>query len=724
MTEQSVTEVNNPREENDNEETIPRYTSSTCLSFTELLASQTDILNKVLECGFSQPTPVQSQAVPLVLSGKDTIVQASTGSGKTLVFLVGLLAHLSKDNPPRNSTYALILVPTRELALQIADVFKTLTNDIAPVVIIGGDNMQGQVQKLREDARVVIGTPGRVRDIMRRPLDLRNCHYFVLDEADEMLSIGFLDDVRAILSRLPDNRQGVFVSATITPRVEMIASAFLTKPELVAVSAEVDQVPAIEHLYVNVGNELTAKPVALSDIIETERPLSAIIFCNTRSDTKLVEVFLRRRGFDARRINSDLTQKQRRKIMQKIRNQDLQFLVATDVAARGIDLEHIELVVNYSIHEQPEVYVHRTGRTGRAGRRGRAISLVSARDFQSFHFLKKMVDVKFKEYKLPNTDEISGARLAHLYEILRKEKIEVNERDLLLARKLIAEMSSIGAPEDQELLIAKLSKYTIEHLLSSETGSLDEEIAADDLSNTESDADYHHSSEHHRSKRDIKDRSQDDYRDSNRNERRPHGRRDHDTREGDIKSRSHSTRETENVPLSPQSKPSKDSTPPPTGIVASGLNEKVPAGFPPSVEHHISPHTEVRVFFSQGTNQGMTEPEFVKLAEEFAELKQSDIIHVAFRDNYGFVDLKQGKAQILIDNLNGIEYNGETLEVELATVLDSNRPEKSRYGKGHDRQGGHHNRRMHDGGHDRNRRDHGRGRREDRGRHQRRNNDF
>lgn len=658
-------------------------------SFAAILTGYKSLLAKVDAFGFTTPTPVQRMAIPEVLRKEDTIVQASTGSGKTLVYLIGMLARIHRENPPHDVPFSLVLVPTRELAVQICEVLCNLDPDVSPVCVIGGDDIHGQTQKLREDARIVVGTPGRIRDIMRRSLDLRSCKYFVLDEADEMLSIGFLDDVRAILSRLPDVRQGVFISATITPRVEMIASAFLTKPKIVSVALEDDQVPSIEHLYLNVGNELTAKPTALCDIIEAERPLSAIIFCNTRSETKLVEIFLRGRGFDARRINSDLTQKQRGKIMQRIRNRDLQFLVATDVAARGIDLEHIELVVNYSIHDKPEVYVHRTGRTGRAGRSGRAISLVGAKDFGAFHFLKKTSDINFTEHKLPSAEEIAGARLAHLYEIIRKENITTSERDILLARKLIAELGLSGNPEDQEAFIAKLVKYTIEHMLTTETGSLEDEIVDEDAS---SERTTHGAGQDDSSLRQSR-KSQQAQRQTHAESRGRHGER-HGERYGERRNDKRDNREvrgerkSQGIPehFSPDAT-ERENMDRSDGTLRDFSEDKA-AAFP---SHHNEEsityndrhssrmsHDEVSITISQGIAQGLTEEEFRRLAADFSEISDKDIRRVVMGSSNGFANIKAQSADTLIENLDGIEYNGETLNIMLTTPSNTSGRVRSR----------------------------------------------
>lgn len=437
-------------------------------TFKEIVTNSA-VLAALEKLKITSPTPVQSQAIPCALSGKDIIVQAKTGSGKTLAFVLPLLAHLEKASDQR-STFALIISPTRELANQICSVIASVTDKVAPVCLIGGASMRDQEEALERDRRVIVGTPGRIMDFIRqRHVILRKCQYFVLDEADEMLSMGFLEEVRAILSRLPDRRQGLFISATITPRVDMLANSFLSKPERIIVNSQGEERAPIEHLYCEVVNEITAKANAVCDLIETQRPRSTVIFCNTKSDTELVEVFLRRRGFNARRLNSDLPQRERDMIMAKIRAGELQILIATDIAARGLDVEQIDLVFNYAIPEESEVYIHRTGRTGRAGRSGRAVSLIGPQDFTAFQSLKRFLNFELTKIALPSEEDVLNARLAHFYEIVREQEIEVQQKELLLAKKLLLELGGLEEPgEEFAIMVAKLCRFTIEHCVKQE----------------------------------------------------------------------------------------------------------------------------------------------------------------------------------------------------------------------------------------------------------------
>jgi len=358
------------------------------------------ILVALEKLGITLATDVQARSIPEALLGKDIVVQAQTGSGKTFAFSIPIILQL-KNLINTVGTQALILAPTRELALQVKDAISSIAPDFQPACLIGGRKESLNVKELETDDRIVVGTPGRVLDfIKQRQVDLRQCKYFVLDEADEMLGVGFLQDVQSILSKLPKQRQGYFFSATITPRVVSLARSFLTEPKFITIETEADTAPEIQHLFVKVDNGVACKADAMHAILQKEKPESCLIFCNTKSDSELLEILLRKRGVESARFNSDLSQAQREKMLEKFRSGALKILIGTDIAARGIDVKHLDLVINYSIHDQPETYVHRTGRTGRAGRPGRAISLIGPQDFSAFHSLNKNMSIPMTEMSL------------------------------------------------------------------------------------------------------------------------------------------------------------------------------------------------------------------------------------------------------------------------------------------------------------------------------------
>jgi len=420
--------------------------TSPAASFTEIVSSPM-ILESLSRMGLNVPTAVQRETIPAALAGSDIIAQAKTGSGKTLAFAIPLVSVVERSSD-RTQTLAIVLTPTRELANQICEVVSSLSSDIQPVCVIGGMSSSSQVRALANDRRVVVGTPGRIMDLMGQgEISLRSCKFFAVDEVDEMFSMDFAEAVREILRELPKARQGMFVSATVTPRVETFAKNFLTKPRLIMVNSPEESQPKIEHRFYKVGSGVTDKVTALCDLIEVLTPNSAIIFCNTKSDTELVEVYLRRRGYDARLINSDLNQPQRDAIMNLIRSNKLRFLVGTDIAARGIDIAQIDLVVNYSLSDQHEIYVHRTGRTGRAGREGRAISLIGPHDFGNFMNLKRHLPIQIQEYELPSEGEVLQARITHLLTVLGEiGAAEPQLRDKQLAIALLQQVGILPEP--------------------------------------------------------------------------------------------------------------------------------------------------------------------------------------------------------------------------------------------------------------------------------------
>lgn len=653
-------------------------------TFPELLAGRCsdDFISSITSLGFTYPTDVQSAVVPVATEGKDVLVQAKTGSGKTLAFVIPLLIRLEKLKAEGTSItlpYSLIVTPTRELAVQISDVIRSVTRGaIEPNCIIGGTSMDAQKKRLKQDPLIVVGTPGRLLDLIRqKELNLKQCRYFVLDEVDEMLSIGFIDDVRALLSRLPDERQGLFVSATISPRVEMLAQNFLEKPELIIVGADTKDLPPVEHMYYEVSSEMMAKPAALSDIIETLRPASAIVFCNTKSDTELVEVFLRRRGFDARKINSDLSQRQRLRVMQKIKNKELQFLIATDIAARGLDIESLDLVVNFAIHDQAESYVHRSGRTGRAGRPGKAISLVSPRDFASFHQLTKLTNFTFKKMSLPTDQEVADARTAHVYEILREQHHELKERDILVSRKLLADVGGIAEPsEELEAIVAKLCRSVVEHAVATSVKSLDAEMSEGEAGGEEGDG----GDRRERQGRDRGDRGGER---RDRGERGEGGRRDRREDRGD-------NRRDERRGSGERREGHRAE-----GEGQDEWQEGKPAD--PTDEYRSQPRKEddpfTRMYVGQGTKHGLDQSTLVSLLNEFAGVPENDVYSSTMREHYGFFDVRLSSAKKIMEAMGSFDYDSRPLALEIATVFHS----RDNEGGGR-RGGGGHGRGRHGGG--------------------------
>ena len=375
------------------------------LGFHQLGLSQG--MQKVLEdVEYFQPTPVQETTVPLVVSGIDLIVQSQTGTGKTAAFAIPL----SEKLDAKAQVQALVLTPTRELAKQVAEEFDRLGafRGIKSAAVYGGAGFGPQITALKK-AQVVVATPGRLLDHVRRGnLDLSQVGIFVLDEADEMLSMGFEQEVSSIIDLLPEEKQSLLFSATVTEDIKRLGSRFLQHPEYLSFSADSVAARSVEHFYFVVnGNSLLRD---LSYLIEFYQPPSALIFCNTRDDTVLVQSYLQKRGYSAEMINGDLPQGERERALLAVAEGETRFLVATDVAARGIDISGLPYVINYMMPENPESYIHRTGRTGRAGQHGVALSLMTPLQIGTFYQLKTIYHLDMVEQQVPSREEILAVR--------------------------------------------------------------------------------------------------------------------------------------------------------------------------------------------------------------------------------------------------------------------------------------------------------------------------
>ncbi|MFK7896971.1 MAG: DEAD/DEAH box helicase [Myxococcota bacterium] len=363
-----------------------------------------DIQRAILDLGWHTPTPVQAAAIPKMRVGNDLIVQAMTGSGKTGAFGIPLVEQIDTE---LKETQAIVLLPTRELANQVAIELDQLGQyrGVNTLPIYGGVAYGPQLEGLERGAHIVVGTPGRILDHLKNGrMDLSHTKVLVLDEADEMLSLGFWPDMKEVASFLPRKRQSHLFSATMPEKVRSLSRFFLTDAEDVTIENEHGSPQKISHYFYMVT--AAQKEASLARILDYEDPESAIIFCNTKADVRYVTGFLKKRGHNADQISGDLAQAAREKAIAKIKNGKLRFLVATDVAARGIDISDLAYVVNYTTSDSPEVYVHRTGRTGRAGKSGVAISLVSGLDIGNFKYMQTVAKIKVTEKKVPSERDI------------------------------------------------------------------------------------------------------------------------------------------------------------------------------------------------------------------------------------------------------------------------------------------------------------------------------
>jgi ATP-dependent RNA helicase DeaD len=377
-------------------------------SFGELGLSD-DVLGTLEELGYEEPTPVQVIAIPLLLQGRDVIGSAATGTGKTAAFALPLVERI--DTAGRK-VGALVLAPTRELAVQVAEAIHRYgkRRGVRVLPIYGGQPIERQLGALRRGVNVVVGTPGRVLDhLRRRSLDLSEVRYVILDEADEMLDMGFIEDIEAILGETPEERQTALFSATFPPRIRELAERHLREPERLAVKRAVLETPLVRQIAY-----LVARPhklEALARILDLEGATSAIIFCRTRNEVDELSESLGIRGFRPEALHGGLNQTQRDRVMARFREGVADLLIATDVAARGLDVQHVSHVVNYDIPQSPEVYVHRIGRTGRAGREGTAITLVQPREHRLLKNIERVVRQRIDLARIPTVADLRARRM-------------------------------------------------------------------------------------------------------------------------------------------------------------------------------------------------------------------------------------------------------------------------------------------------------------------------
>lgn len=377
---------------------------------TELTAP---ILRAVAEMGFEEMTPIQTAAIPVVLEGKDIIGQAQTGTGKTAAFGIPLLQRV---NPKDRSLQALVLCPTRELAIQVAEEIRKLAkfmHGIKVLPIYGGQDITKQIRSLKGGVQVIIGTPGRVMDHMRRhTLKMGTVKTVTLDEADEMLNMGFREDIELILNELPEERQTLLFSATMPQPIMDLAAAYQKDAELVRVVKRELTVPKIEQYYYEVRQK--NKPEVLSRLLDMYDPKRALVFCNTKKLVDELVSELQLRGYFADGLHGDLKQQQRDRVMEAFRSGKIDILVATDVAARGIDVDDVEAVFNYDVPQDDEYYVHRIGRTGRAGRVGTSHTLVVGREIYKLKDIMRYCKTKIHMRPVPSVNDINTIRAEKL----------------------------------------------------------------------------------------------------------------------------------------------------------------------------------------------------------------------------------------------------------------------------------------------------------------------
>jgi ATP-dependent RNA helicase DeaD len=390
------------------------------------------LLQAIKELGYDQPTPIQIQAIPVLLSGRDMVGQAQTGTGKTAAFALPML---QKIEPGQKHVQALVMAPTRELAIQVAEAIRQMASAsrLRVMAIYGGQSYTIQTRQLERGMDVVVGTPGRMIDLInQKKLDLSHVRFLVLDEADEMLEMGFVDDVETILKQVPEERQVALFSATMPEAVRKLSAKYLKDPLRVRIDPTHITVAETEQRYYRVRED--DKLSALTRLLEMEEVKSALIFARTKARTQELADELNRRGYPAESLHGDLNQARREMVLNRFRNSTVTLLVATDVAARGLDIDDISHVFNFDIPQDAEDYVHRIGRTGRAGRKGIAVTFITPRERRGLGFIEAYTKQPLKECRIPGRVEIQARRdelfLQRLTEQLGKGKI-THERALI-----------------------------------------------------------------------------------------------------------------------------------------------------------------------------------------------------------------------------------------------------------------------------------------------------
>ncbi|MFK8068708.1 MAG: DEAD/DEAH box helicase [Gammaproteobacteria bacterium] len=434
-------------------------TSDTVTAFNQL-ALDKSLLKALNDVGYETPSPIQAETIPLILEGKDIIGQAQTGTGKTAAFALPFLSNLDlKQKDPQ----VLVLAPTRELAIQVSEAFQSYARHLKGFHVLpvyGGQEYGGQIRSLKRGVHVVVGTPGRVMDHMRKgTLKLDNLKALVLDEADEMLRMGFIDDVEWVLEQTPPTRQIALFSATMPSQIRRIATKYLNNPEQITIKVKTTTAETIRQRYC-VVNGMNNKLEALTRILEAETFEAILIFVRTKTATVELAEKLEARGYASAALNGDIAQNQRERTVNRLKKGQLDLLVATDVAARGLDVERISHVINFDIPHDTESYVHRIGRTGRAGREGDAILFVAPREKRMLGAIEKATRKKIEQMELPSTDAINERRVVQF-----KQRISdtLESESLKFFSNLIGEYQQESGVSGEDIAAA------LAHLLQGDT---------------------------------------------------------------------------------------------------------------------------------------------------------------------------------------------------------------------------------------------------------------
>ena len=607
------------------------------------------------DLGWDNPTPVQVACYEKAIAGTDLIVQSRTGTGKTAAFGIPLVDRLVDDTP---GVQALILAPTRELALQSSREIGRLAAhvDLETVAIYGGAPMEKQVRALEAGAQIVSGTPGRVLDHLRRgTLDASGLKALVLDEADEMLSMGFAEELNAIIELLPKKgRQTLLFSATVDGPVERVGSRHMTDPERVELSGDAVGALGVQHFIYMVSGK--ARSQDLVKILEIEDPESAIVFCNTKRDTEQVAAALQNAGYAADWLNGDLPQGEREKVMRRTRESELRFLVATDVAARGIDISHLTHVINFALPDHLEQYIHRTGRTGRAGRTGTAISLVAPQELGTLYYLRLQYKIFPVERSMPSAGEERTRKEMDRVEMLRNLAVEPTDIDLAVARRLLT-------LSDPETVVAGL----VRSMFGTQDDADVDEAAAEKRRDkapprVEDEPERAETSERKRRKR---RKSRDEPREE-REARREARREERREPEGEEESAMGAALEVEADAAATEAAADHPFEVEEERERSSEREAPSERGRSRRRDEEDDDADQARLYVSVGRKDGVRVGDLNRLFQDSGGLSREEVGRIRLRDKHSFVSVPKTKVDAVIDALQGLDFHDRELKVEPA----------------------------------------------------------
>jgi ATP-dependent RNA helicase DeaD len=580
------------------------------------LGLRTEIVQALDELGFENPTPIQEKAIPQVLdSKKDLIALAQTGTGKTAAFSLPVLQQL--DESSRN-IQSIVICPTRELCLQIATDMQKFAKfmDLKTVAVYGGTSIEGQIRDIKRGAQVIIGTPGRTVDLInRRVLKLQDVKFVVLDEADEMLTMGFKDDLDTILAQTPKEKQTLLFSATLPSGIKKITRDYMNDPIEVSVAGGNEGTKNVEHHYYLV--DARNKYECLKRLADVNPQIYGIVFCRTRRETQEIADKLMQDGYNADSIHGDLSQQQRDGIMSRFRNRKIQLLVATDVAARGIDVDDITHVINYNLPDEEEVYIHRSGRTGRAGKHGISIAIIHSRERGKLKSVERKLKRTFEQRPVPTGQEICETQLYTIVE--RLSKLDINEKQI--EPFLPAILEQLGHLTKEDL---------IKHLVSFEFNKfLDYYKNARDLNNL--------SSKNDRRDRDDRPRDRDRGRDSDRSRDRGRDRDRSSSRSSD-----------------------------------RDFGDERPKRKTGSERFQDDNGKFTRFHINLGTKDNMNPANLMGLINESLSKRDVEIGKIELMNTFSFFELDTEYADKLSGSLKGSEYAGKKVDLTIAKSTGPN----------------------------------------------------